>query len=80
MRVRQNNLKVVPDPLCTLQIDKQQGAVKEKAQNNCLKLSQLTPSVVNTPGRIPSTTQSTKQDPGLDHLCSHDYVFAEIQG
>lgn len=42
-------------------------------------VSQLTPSLVNTPGRIPSTTQSSKQDSGLDHFCSQDYVFAEIQ-
>lgn len=52
----QNKLNViVPAPLCTLQIDKQ-GTIKEKDQNKCLKLSQLTPSPVNTPGRIPSTT------------------------
>lgn len=42
-------------------------------------VSQLTPSLVNTSGRIPSTTQSSKQDSGLDHLCSQYYGFAEIQ-
>lgn len=43
-------------------------------------VSQLTPSLVNTPERIPSTTQSSKQDSGLDHLCSQVCVFAEIEG
>lgn len=28
----------VPAPLCTLQIEKQQGTIKEKDQNKCLKL------------------------------------------
>lgn len=35
----QNKLNaVVPAPLCTPQIDKQQGTIKEKDQNECLKL------------------------------------------